>query len=510
MIEIGGGPLSLEDLERVARRRPGEVSGQVALAAAARRRMAESRAVIEAALREHRVIYGVTTGFGELKDRHIPDDQLRQLQINLLRSHAAGVGAAAPRDVVRAMLVLRANSLARGASGCRPELGEALIDLLENDVTPVVPLEGSVGASGDLAPLAHLALVLIGEGEALLADRRMPGALALRGAGLQALTLEPKEGLALINGTQLSTALAALATVDARHVWDAAVAVAALSIEVLMGSFAPAREEVHALRPYPGAVEAARRLRMFSEGSAIVESHRNCGRVQDAYSLRCVAPVLGASYDALEHVAAQLTIELNAVNDNPLVFAAGGEVISAGLFHAQPVALVADYLKIAVAEVASLSERRIDRLLDARVSDLPAVLATEPGLESGYMLAQYTAAALVSENKVLCHPASVDSIPTGAGIEDHVSMAPIAARHATKVVENAARVVALELLCACRALEFRRPLAAGAGSERLFAWVRRRVPTPEGDRPFAGDCERLAAAILSGELSRLSEEVLAS
>jgi histidine ammonia-lyase len=510
VIEIGGEALTLEDLARVARRRAGTVAGMAKLSAAARRRMTESRGVVEAALREHRVIYGVTTGFGELKDRHIPDDQLKQLQINLLRSHAAGVGGAAPRDVVRAMLLLRANSLARGFSGCRPELAEALIDLLENDVTPVVPLEGSVGASGDLAPLAHLALVLIGEGEATLADQRMPAALALRGAGLQPLTLEPKEGLALINGTQLSTALAALALVDARHVWDAAVATAALSIEVLLGSFAPAREDVMALRPYRGAVEAARRLRTFAEDSAIVESHKNCGRVQDAYSLRCAAPVLGASWDALQHVADQLTVELNAVNDNPLVFASGGEVISAGLFHAQPVALAADYLKIAVAEVASLSERRLDRLLDARVSELPAVLANDPGIESGFMLAQYTAAALVSENKVLCHPASVDSIPTGAGIEDHVSMAPIAGRHAIKVVENAARVVALELLCACRALEFRRPLTAGSGSERVFAWVRRRVPTPEGDRPFAGDCERLAAAILAGELSRLSEEVLTS
>jgi len=510
VIEIGGSPLSLTDLAAIARRPPGGASGGLRLAAAARRRMSASRGVVEDALKHGRVIYGVTTGFGELKDRHIPDDQLRQLQINLVRSHAAGVGAPAPRDVVRAMLILRAASLAHGASGCRPELAEALIDLLENDVTPLVPLEGSVGASGDLAPLAHLALVLIGEGEALLADQRMPAALALRGAGLQPLTLEPKEGLALINGTQLSTALAALALVDARHVWDAAVATAALSIEVLMGSFAPSRDDVQALRPYRGAIEAARRLRAFSAGSAIVESHRNCGRIQDAYSLRCAAPVLGASWDALDHVGRQLTIELNAVNDNPLVFPDSGEVISAGLFHAQPVALVADYLKIAIAEVASLSERRLDRLLDARVSELPAVLANDPGLESGFMLAQYTAAALVSENKVLCHPASVDSIPTGAGIEDHVSMAPIAGRHAQKVVENAARVVALELLCATRALEFRRPLAAGAGSERLFAWVRRRVPTPEGDRPFAGDCERLAVAIRSGELARLSEEVLSS
>ena len=352
--------------------------------------------------------------------------------------------------------------------------------------------------------------MLIGEGEALLGDHRMPGALALRGAGLQPLTLEAKEGLALINGTQLSTALAALALADAQNVWEGAAAAAALSTEVLLGSFAPAREDVQALRPYPGALEAARRLRAFSDTSAIVESHRDCGRVQDAYSLRCAAPVLGAAWDALAHVEEQLTVEFNSVNDNPLVFSERDEVVSAGLFHAEPVALAVDYLKIAVAEIASLSERRIDRLLDARVSELPAVLAADPGIESGYMLAQYTAAALVSENKVLCHPASVDSIPTGAGLEDHVSMAPIGGRHALKVVENAARVVALELMCACRALEFRRPLTAGTGCERLYGMVRRRVPAPEGDRPLSGACETLARWVTSGEIARLAEEVLDS
>ena len=507
MIELGTTPLTLEEVERVARAPVGRTQGLVRLSADARARVLASRAVIERALSGDAPMYGVTTGFGELKDRRIPPDQVRELQMNLVRSHAAGVGAAAPRDVVRAMLLLRAASLARGHSGCRVELIEMLINLLEGDVTPVVPLEGSVGASGDLAPLAHLALVLIGEGEARLGDRHMPGALALRGAGLQALELEAKEGLALVNGTQLSTALAALALADAEKVWEAAVAACALSTEVLLGSFAPAAEAVHELRPYRGAFEVARRLRAYSDGSAIVESHKDCGRVQDAYSLRCAAPVLGASWDALVHVEEQLTVEFNAVNDNPLVFP-NGEVVSAGLFHAQPVALAADYLKIAVAEVASLSERRIDRLLDARVSELPAVLTARAGIESGYMMAQYTAAALVSENKVLAHPASVDSIPTGAGLEDHVSMAPIAGRHAMKVVENAARVVALELMCACRALEFRRPLAAGSGSERLYGMVRRRVPAPEGDRPLSGACETLAKWIVSGEIARLAEEVL--
>ena len=332
--------------------------------------------------------------------------------------------------------------------------------------------------------------------------------MLFRSAGLQPLALEAKEGLALINGTQFSTALAVLACVDARRLWEAGMAAAALSTEVLLGSFQPARPEVQALRPYPGALEAARRLLAYSEDSALVSSHANCGRVQDAYSLRCVPQVMGASWDALVHVESQLAIEVNCVNDNPLVFAASDEVISAGLFHAQPVALAADYLKIAVAEVASLAERRIDRLVDERVSGLPAALAGEPGLESGYMMAQYTAAALVSENKTLCHPASVDSIPTGAGVEDHVSMAPIAARHARQVVDNAASVVALELMCAARALEFRRPLRAGLGSERLYGMIRRVVPEPEGDRPLSNACEMLARWVLSTAPVRLAAEVL--
>ncbi len=509
MIELGTAPLELSSLVEVARAPVGS-GPAVTLGASARARIAASRAVVDRAVASGGKVYGVTTGFGRLKDVSIGADRLRALQLNLLRSHAAGVGPAAPREVVRAMLLLRAASLAGGHSGVRPEVVEALLALLAADVTPVVPLQGSVGASGDLAPLAHLALVLVGEGEAWLRDQRMPASLALRGAGLVPLTLEAKEGLALINGTQLSTALAALACADAMSVWEAAVGAAALSTEVLLGSFRPAREDVHRLRPYAGALEAARRLRAYSADSALVASHRDCGRVQDAYSLRCASQVLGASRDAIEHVEAQLAVELNAVNDNPLVFAAGDEVISAGHFHAQPVALAADYLKLAVAEIGSISERRIDRLLDDRVSEgLPAALAGDPGVESGYMLAQYTAAALVSENKVLAHPASADSIPTGAGWEDHVSMAPIAGRHARAVVENVARVVGLELLCAARALEFRRPLTAGGGSERLYGAVRRLVPAPEGDRPFGAACETLARWVLSPAPLRLAEEVLA-
>jgi len=505
VIRLGVSRLTLDDLVDVAR---GET--RVELPAESRARVRASRRVVEDAVRDGRVVYGVTTGFGVLKDRHIGADDVRTLQLNLVRSHCAGVGPATPREVVRAMLLLRAHSLSMGASGVRPEVIDMLVAMLDRRLTPIVPQQGSVGASGDLAPLAHLASVLVGEGEAWLGDQRMPAGLALRGAGLQPLVLEAKEGLALINGTQFSTAWAALACADAERVWEAAMGAAALSTEVLLGSFAPAREDVQALRPYRGAQEAARRLREYSRGSALVESHKDCGRVQDAYSLRCVPPVMGASWDAILHVEQQLEVELNSVNDNPLIFADGAEAVSAGLFHAQPVALAADYLKIAVAEVASLSERRIDRLLDSRSSGLPDALAGSPGLESGYMMAQYTSAALVSENKTLAHPASVDSIPTGAGQEDHVSMAPIAARFARQVTDHTARVVAMELLCGCRALELRRPLKAGEGSEMLYGAVRRIVPAPEGDRPLQGPCEELSRWVMSAAPQKLAEEVLSS
>jgi len=505
VIRLGESKLTLDDLVDVAR---GEV--RVELPAEARQRVRASRRVVDEAVRAGQVVYGVTTGFGRLKDQLIAPEDTRSLQLNLLRSHCAGVGPPAPREVVRAMLLLRAHSLAMGFSGVRPELIDMLAAMIERRLTPIVPIQGSVGASGDLAPLAHMASVLVGEGEAWLGDQRMPAGLALRGAGLQPLSLEAKEGLALINGTQFSTAWAALACADAERVWEAAMSAAALSTEVLLCSFQPAREDVHALRPYRGAQEAARRLREYSRGSGLVASHRDCGRVQDAYSLRCVPAVMGASWDAILHVEQQLEVELNSVNDNPLVFPESGETLSAGLFHAQPVALAADYLKIAVAEIASLSERRIDRLLDGRVSELPEALAGSPGLESGYMLAQYTAAALVSENKTLAHPASVDSIPTGAGQEDHVSMAPIAARHARAVTEHTARVVALELLCGSRALELRRPLKGGEGTEMLYGAIRRVVGAPEGDRPLQGPCEELTRWVLSGGAQRLSEEVLSS
>jgi histidine ammonia-lyase len=504
VIELGARPLTLADVAAVSRDR-----APVRLGSEARARISASRGVVERALAAGKAIYGVNTGFGPLKDKAIASDQVRQLQLNLLRSHAAGIGRFAPMDVSRAMLLLRAASLAHGHSGCRPEVVEALLALLDGQVTPVVPLQGSVGASGDLAPLAHLALVLVGEGEAWLGDQRMPGALALRGAGLQPLTLEAKEGLALINGTQLSTALAALACVDARRVWEAGVAAAALSTEVLLGSFQPARADVQALRPYRGADETARRLRAYSEDSDLVASHANCGEVQDAYSLRCVPQVMGASWDALAHVEAQLTVEANSVNDNPLVLAAGDEVISAGLFHAQPVALVADYLKIAVAEVASLAERRIDRLTDARVSGCPRHspgAGTRIGIHDGAI--HRGRAGLGEQDAVSPGQRGFDSDRSGHRRSrqhgaDRGPACPPRGR-------QRAHVVALELMCATRALEFRRPLRAGQGCERLYGTVRRLVPEPEGDRPLSGACEELARWVLSPAPIRLAEDVLST
>jgi histidine ammonia-lyase len=450
--------------------------------------------------------YGINTGFGKLARTRIHSAQASDLQHNLIRSHAAALGPLLDDEVVRLMMVLRANSLLAGNSGASEALVLRLLELVNRGVTPCVPAYGSVGASGDLAPLAHMSLALIGEGEVRYRGRAVPAREALAMEGLAPLALRPKEGLALINGTQFTTATAALALIDARSVWESGVAAAALSTEVLLGSFQPARADVQELRPYSGALETARRLRAYSEGSALVESHAGCGRVQDPYSSRCVPQVMGAAWDAMSHVERQIEIELNAVNDNPLVI--DGGVVSAGLFHAHPIAMVADYLKIAVSAIANLSERRIDRLLNEAGSGLPAVLAVNPGLESGYMMAQYTAAALASENKVLSHPSSVDTIPTGGGVEDHVSMGPAAARHARAVVENAARTVALELLCGCRALEFRRPLTAGEGCERLYGAIRRRVPAPDGDRPLTDACESIASWVRSPSPRELAEEVL--
>lgn len=496
---LSGGAITVHDLEEVARH-----GRRVAVTDSAREAIARARATVEELLESGRTAYGINTGFGELSSVRINREDVARLQVNLLRSHAVGVGPPLPVDVVRGMMLLRADSLSRGHSGVRVAVVERLVALLNAGLTPVVPEQGSVGASGDLAPLAHLAGALIGEGD--LFDRdgvRRPALDALLAAGLEPLTLEAKEGLALINGTQAMTAAGALAWCDGRRLHEAATAAAALALDALMGSYRPFDARFHALRPHPGASEVARNIRALTAGSAINESHAGCARVQDPYSLRCIAPVLGASFDALTHVREVLEREMRSVTDNPLCFPDSGEILSGGNFHGQPVALVLDYLAIALAEVASISERRTYLLLDGTVG-LPPFLAASPGLQSGLMMAQYTAAALVSENKVLAHPASVDSIPTSAGMEDHVSMGMTGALKLRRIVDNARRAVAVELICAAEALEYRRPLTSGAGVEMTYRRVRERVARLTEDRRLGDDIERIATGVADGAFALAS------
>jgi histidine ammonia-lyase len=454
-------------------------------------------AVVDAIASRDESVYGVNTGFGKLAQTRIPRERLAELQRNLVVSHACGVGDPLPRDVVRLVLALKINSLARGYSGVRWSVIETLHACLERDVLPVVPGQGSVGASGDLAPLAHVAAALIGVGEADARGIRMPAADALAAAAIAPLELQAKEGLALLNGTQVSTALALRALVGAEDVLAASLVAGALSIEAALGSVRPFDDRIHAVRGHADQCDVARAVRELIAGSAINESHRDCGRVQDPYSLRCIPQVLGAVLRSLRDASAILIDEANAVSDNPLVFADTGEVISGGNFHAEPVALVADALAVAIAEIGNMSERRTALLVDPTFSALPAFLATDPGLESGYMIAQVTAAALASENKLLAHPASVDSIPTSAGQEDHVSMATHAARRLDAMLRNAAHIVAVELLAAARGIAFRRPLRTSDTLERVLLQV-----SPDGggtgDRFLAPEIARVGAMVRAG------------
>jgi histidine ammonia-lyase len=487
---------TLEQLEAVARGGP-----PPALEPADRERIAAGRAVVEHAMRTGRVVYGVSTGFGQLSSVRIDAADAAQLQVNLLRSHAVGSGEPLDAEVVRGMVLLLASSLRRGHSGVRAELVELLLGLLERDVVPVIPSRGSVGSSGDLAPLAHLALVLIGEGEALLGGERMPGAAALARAGLSPVALQAKEGLALINGTHLMAAAGGLALCDARRVLDTAVVAVALSLEAFMGSTVPFDERLHAVRGQPGPARVAARLRELLAGSPVVASHADCGRVQDPYTLRCAPQVLGAIGDALDYVAGALERELTAVTDNPLVFADSADVLSGGNFHGQPLSLPLDHLALAMTELASFAERRVYALLTPSYAGLPAFLTPHPGLSSGLMIAQYAAAALVNECQVLAHPAGAGSIPTSAGMEDFNSMGAFAALKARTVVAHAAHVVATELVCACQGLEFHRPLRSTEALEHALARVRERVPRLEEDRSLAGELDGLAVALRTGDLA---------
>jgi histidine ammonia-lyase len=497
-ILLDGDSLSLEDLSRVA---SGDAAAALAPRAAAR--VDAARAVIERAVAEDRVVYGVTTGFGNFANVHIPQTKLKELQLNLVRSHAAGTGPALATHAVRAVMLLRANCLAKGFSGIRRQTLELLLACLEAGVHPVVPAQGSVGASGDLAPLAHLALALVGEGEAEHRGRRMPAAEALRAAGLGPAVLEAKEGLALINGTQLTTALGALALARLLDLLKVADLVGALTLDVLKGTDAAFDPRIHAARPHPGQVASAANLRRLLAASPLRESHRGCGVVQDAYTLRCMPQVHGAVRDAAAHARRVIEIEMNAATDNPMVFAEEGELVSGGNFHAAPVALACDLLAAASADLASISERRIERLVNPSLSgDLPAFLVKDGGLNSGLMMIHVTAAALVSEAKANSFPASVDSIPTSAGKEDHVSMGPIAARKFARNVELLETVLAIELLAAGQGLDFRRPLASSPPLEDLQRRLRARVPSWDRDREAAPAIEG-ARAVLTGDLGPL-------
>ena len=498
-IRLGGRTLALEDVERVA------CGARSALAREARARVAASRAVVERALAGDALVYGVNTGFGHLATVRIAEGDLADLQRNLVRSHSAGVGRPLAPRIVRAVLALRAHCLARGHSGVRMATLQRLVRLLDVGIVPAVPEQGSVGASGDLAPLAHIALTLIGEGDVLVGERRLPASRALRDAGLAPLTLAAKEGIALINGTQVMTAIGVLALLEAERLAVAADVVGAMTLEALLGSHRAFDARIHRARPHPGQASSAANLRRLLAGSPLERSHRNCGLVQDAYSLRCMPQVHGAARDALAHVRRVLAIEVDSSTDNPMVFAAQDEVVSGGNFHGQPVAAAMDQLAIAAATLGTISERRIERLVNPELSGLPAFLTRDPGLHSGFMMAHVTAAALVSENKVLAHPASVDTIPTSAAKEDHVSMGLHAARKAAQIVVHVRTVLAIEALCAAQALDLRAPLRAGRGADAARAALRRRIPGLAEDRALAPEIAAASEWIAEGHLRRAAE-----
>lgn len=488
---LSGKALIIEEVVRVARGRE-----RVFVSETARAALQKSRDFVDRLVSQRRPVYGVTTGFGSFKDVAISPEQTATLQANLIRSHATGVGDPLSEDAVRAAIVVRVNSLVRGHSGVRQEVIDRLLDLLNHDVYPFVPSKGSVGSSGDLAPLSHIVLTIMGEGEAIVDGKRCPTVDVLRDKGLHTVTLMSKEGLALNNGTAVQTGIGALAVYDAMRLAKIFDVAYAMSLEVLMGSVAASDSRVHALRPHPGQVTVASNTRRLCEGSEIIESHKNCGRVQDAYSLRCAPQVHGASRDTIGYVASVIQRELNSVTDNPLLFPDDDVAISAGHFHGEPIAQVMDFLKIGVCELANISERRVARLTDSALSEgLPAFLVPKDqgGLSSGFMIPQYVAAALVSENKVLAHPASVDSIPTSANQEDHVSMGTIAARQAAEIVANAKQVAAIELLCAAQAADFRAPLRLGRGTDAAYRLIRSHVPFMAQDRILYTDIEQIAA-----------------
>lgn len=500
---LDGRSLTLDDVEDVCvRRRP------VALHPAAATAVDRSRAVVESILERGETVYGVNTGFGHLAQVRVPPADLATLQTNLVRSHAVGVGAPFDVPTTRGIMLLRANVLAAGHSGVRRSVLDRLLTLINAGVHPWIPCQGSVGASGDLAPLAHLALVLLNEGLVHGDGGKVPTGPVVEALGLAPIRLAPKEGLALINGTQAMTALGALVVARARRLAKTADVVGAMTVEAKLGSHRPFDERLHALRPHPGQLACASNLRRLLQGGNVAASHVECDKVQDAYSLRCMPQVHGAARAAIDHAASVVGIELNAVTDNPTVFVEEDELLSGGNFHGQPIACVLDYLAIGVAELGSISERRIEQLVNPRLSQLPAFLAEQPGLHSGFMMAQVTAAALASENKSLAHPASVDSIPTSANQEDHVSMGPIAARQALATLENAERILAIELLVAGQALDLRAPLVPADGPRAALAVLRETVPHLDADRLLAIDLEHAGGLVRGAAVLESAEAAI--
>jgi histidine ammonia-lyase len=483
LIELDGASLTIEKTVAVIE------GAQVSLSETAREKVIRARAFVEQVMERGETVYGINTGFGALSDVMIPADELRQLQVNLVRSHACGIGEPLTESVVRAMLLHRANVLAKGFSGCRPIVIETLMTMLNRGVHPFIPSRGSVGASGDLAPLAHLALVAIGEGEATYKGQRMSGGEAMQQAAIAPLTLEAKEGIALLNGTQAMTAMGSLALADATRLIEAADVIGVITLEALRGTPTAFDEKIHAVRPHLGQQHSAQRLRELMQGSEIRESHRDHKadpRVQDAYALRCMPQVHGAVRDALLHVRNIIEIEINSATDNPLVFAEAGEILSGGNFHGEPVALAFDYAAIAVADLGTISERRVERLVNPSLSGLPAFLTPHPGMNSGLMIAQVAAASLIAENNVLAHPATTTNLPTSANKEDHVSMGMTAAIKLTQIVRNVEAILAIELLAAAQGLEFLKPLRPGPRIIAAYEKVRRLVPALDHDVQLSG------------------------
>jgi histidine ammonia-lyase len=502
-ILLGIDGMSLENLVAIARE-----GAKVRLTRESEERLLDARNLIEKWVQGERVIYGITTGFGALSDVTISKEDTQCLQENILMSHAAGVGNILDKETVRAIMTLRIKDLARGHSGIRLETVRFLIDLLNRGVCPVVPDKGSVGASGDLAPLAHLSLVLIGQGEAFYESQRMSGLEVLKKCGMKPLQLEAGEGLALVNGTQMMTAIGGLSVYDSLRLSKMTDVAAAMSLEVLMGSRTEFDPRIHQVRPHPGQIATADNMERITRNSEIISSHKDCSRIQDAYTLRCSPQVHGTSKDAITYAKRVVETEMNSSTNNPLIFAESEEFLLGGNFHGQPVALAMDFLCIAISELANISERRIERLVNPQISGLPAFLVSDGGLNSGFMIAQYTAASLVSENKVLSHPACVDSIPTSANKEDHVSMGSISARKCREIVKNTEHVIAIELLCSAQAMDLFTNMKPGEGTLIAYKIIRDAVPHLEKDRILSKDIETVVYLMRSEKILEEVEKVV--